>query len=406
MVRGIHRLSARKVEATKSTGKVRYIPDGGSLYLRVGKGDGRSWVYRYRDSAGLHELGLGSARVVTLAEVRDRAQAVRVQRSRGVDPLAARRSRHKPVPTFGEVADRYITDHQAGWSRVHAQEWESTLAKLSLRGLPVDRLDTQAILRSVGEHWPGASVRGRRVIDRIRIVLDAAGAAGYRDASLPNPARWSGHIEHLLTARPKGSERNHHAAMAWRDLPAFMAGLRQQPGTDARALEFTILTAARSGEVLGDYNGKPPATWAEIDLEARLWRVPAERMKAGREHRVPLSAAAVALLTSLPGERAGPIFPDLHSKRLQSLLRRKLGVQSVTIHGFRSTFATWAQEHDVPRDLREMALAHADGDRVAAAYARSKLVELRLGLMEQWGRFCSGAVEEGGNVVALAGRAV
>ena len=401
MARGIHRLSARKVETAKSTGKVRYISDGGSLYFRIGKGAGRSWVYRYRDSTGLHELGLGSALVVTLAEARERAQAIRVQRSRGLDPLAARRSRRRQVPTFGEVADRYITAHRAGWAQKHAQEWESTLAKLSLRGLPVDQLDTQAIMSSVGEHWPGASVQGRRVIDRIRIVLDAAGAAGHRDATQPNPARWRGHIEHLLTARPKGSERNHLAAMPWRDLPAFMTGLRQQQGTAARALEFTILTATRAGEVLGDYDGKPAVAWAEIDLEARLWTIPPERMKAGREHRVPLSGAAVALLMALPGERDGTIFPGLHPLGLQRLLRRKLGVQHVTVHGFRSTFATWAQEHDVPRDLREMALAHADGDRVAAAYARSRLVELRLGLMERWGRFCSGTGED--NVVSLAG---
>ena len=405
MARGIHRLSARKVETARSTGKVHYIADGGSLYLRVGQGDGRSWVYRYRDGTGLHELGLGSARTVTLAEARDRAQAIRVQRSRGIDPLA---TRHKQVPTFGEVVDRYITDHRAGWAQKHAQEWESTLAKLSLRVTPVDRIDTQAILRSVGEHWSGASVQGRRVIDRIRIVLDAAGAAGYRDATLPNPARWKGHIEHLLATRPKGSERNHHTAMPYRELPAFTERLRQEPGTAARALEFTILTAARAGEVVGDYNGKPPATWAEIDLTARLWRVPAERMKGGLAHEVPLSRAAVDLLTSLPGERAGAIFPGLHQRSMHYLLRDKLRIADVSVHGFRSAFATWAQENDVPRDLREMALSHVDGDRVGAAYARSRLVELRLGLMEQWGRFCSGAgaVEEGGNVVALAGRAV
>jgi hypothetical protein len=276
---GIHRLSMRRVETTRADGKVRYLCDGGGLYLRIGRGAGRSWVYRYRDGAGLHELGLGSVLVVTLAEARERAQDIRVQRSQGLDPLTARRARRVQVPTFGEIADRYIADHRAGWSRVHAQEWESTLAKLSLRGTPVDRIDTQAVLRSVGERWPGTSVRGRKVIDRIRIVLDAAGAAGHRDATLPNPARWRGHLEHLLEARPRGSERNHLTAMAWRDLPGFMERLRQQPDTAARALEFVIVTAARNGEVLGDYNGKAPATWAEIDLEGRLWRVPAERMK-------------------------------------------------------------------------------------------------------------------------------
>jgi integrase len=398
VARGIHKLSARRVETAKSDGRVRYLSDGGGLYLRLGAKWGRSWVYRYREGKVLHELGLGSVGSVGLAAVRQRVAEMREQRSQGTNPAATRR---KHMPTFGEIADRYIAAHRAGWTPRHAVEWESTLAKLSLHPMRVDRIGTTEVLAAVTEHWTAGSVQIRRVLERIRVVLDVAAAAGHRDPAVPNPSRWSGHLEHFLPGR--GAE-THRSAMPWEEIPAFFTRLRGCNDLAARALELIILTVARAGDVLGEYGGKRPATWLEIDLIRRLWTVPGRaegrRMKSGRQHEVPLAPAATALLAALPDPHTGPIFPGLHAKSCLNLLRSRLGVPNYAVHGFRASFGSWCQEHDVPWDLRELALAHTIGSRVEQAYLRENLLGRRRALAETWAKFCAGAPQD--NVIPLA----
>jgi integrase len=403
VARGIHKLSARRVETAKPGGKVRYIPDGGGLYLRLGAKWGRSWVYRYREGTKLHELGLGSALKVGLVMARKRASEIREQRGQGTDPLVARR---KHVPTFGEIADRYIADHRGGWAPRHAVEWESTLAKLSLRPMRADRIGTPEVLASVAEHWAASSAQSRRVLERIRIVLDAAGAAGHRDPTVPNPSRWRGHLQHL---QPSLEASAHHKAMPWKEVPAFFARLRECNDLAARALELIILTIARAGDVLGEYGGKGPVTWAEVDFDRRVWTVPGRaegrRMKSGRPHEVPLATQTVELLAALPEPHTGLIFPGLHAKSCLNLLRNRLGVPDYVVHGFRGSFGSWCQEHDVPWDLRELALAHTIGGRVEQAYLRENLLERRRQLAEAWAHYCDGAEPAESKVVRVAGRA-
>jgi integrase len=376
--------------------RVRFVADGGGLFLRVVETGAKSWVYRYGYTKAhpdpgeprykTHEHGLGPYPVVTLAAARAAALECRRQRYQGLDPIAERKRQRQviaAIPTFAQAATAYIEAHRPKWKgEKYAVEWETTLGRLPFGGVRVDQVETQAILGAVNRLWSDKYKTQRAVLDRIRTVLDAAGAAGHRDPTVPNPARWSGHLEHLLKAKPKGAQK-HHKAMRYQDLPAFMADLRARDGMDARALELAILAAGRTGEVIG-------ANWSEIDLERRQWAIPAERMKAAEDHVVPLSGPALALLQALP-RKGDVVFPGLNPSSLIDVMRRKMKRTDGVPHGFRSTFATWCQEQDVPRDLREMALAHAEGNKVVAAYSRSKLVELRRGLAERWARFCDGA---------------
>jgi integrase len=381
-------LTVKAIEKLPRPTKPTLVPDGRSLYLRISPNGNKSWVYRYRVGAKVREMGLGAYPGVGLAEARRKAEQCRTDRANGIDPIEvknAEKVRQAAVPTFGEFAAEYLERRKAKWkasSTKHVAEWERTIARLSFKDMPIDRVDTQAILRAI-KAWAGKHKSQMDVIDRIRMVLDAAGAAGHRDPSIPNPARWRGHLEHLVEHKPRSD--NHHAAMPYEELPAFMTELRSQVGVDYRALEFAILTAARSAEVIG-------ATWQEIDFKRRLWVIPGDRMKGGQQHEVPLSSAALAILQGVD-RRHELVFAGLHPQSLRDCLQRKMGSE-FTAHGFRSTFSMWCQEMDVPRDLREMALAHAEGDKVAAAYARSKLIELRHGLMERWATFCAGTVIE------------
>jgi integrase len=398
MATGIERLSARSVTTAKCPpGKVaRFLADGGGLYLRVGATGSRSWIFRYRLSGKSHDMGLGSLHTVTLAEARAAAVEQRKLRRTGRDPIEtqsaeklARRAAAAKTRTFADAAEAYIRAQETGWTAKHAREWRSTIGKYvnpTFGELSVAAVDTGLIRRALDPLWQQRPETARRLLDRIRVILDAAAAAGYRDPAIPNPARWEGHLKLLMPARAKAEKDTRHPSLPYSDLPSFIAELRQRHGITPRALEFAILTAARTGEVIG-------ATWSEIDIEARQWIIPAARMKSGREHRVALCEAALAILAAIPraGKTAARPFPIGESAMLE-LVKRHMGRVGVTPHGFRASFSTWVTEQtDTPTEIRELALAHISGDKVAAAYQRSVLLEKRRTLMERWGQFCTGA---------------
>jgi integrase len=338
-----------------------------------------------------HDMGLGPLHTVGLAEARSAAREQRRLRHAGQDPIAARsadkltrRANAARTQTFADGATAYIRAQEPGWTSKHASEWRSTLDKYALSifgNLPVATVDTGLIRRALDQVWAERPETARRLLDRIRRVLDAAAAAGYRDPAIPNPARWEGHLKLLMPAKAKADRDKRHPSLPYSELPAFLAELRQRAGIAPRALEFLILTATRTKEVYG-------ATWAEIDEDARQWTIPASRMKTGKEHRVPLSAPALSILAAIPRATARP-FP-IGRTAMQGLVKRHMGLVGVTPHGFRATFSTWVTEQtDTPTEIRELALAHISGDKVAAAYQRSVLLEKRRTLMERWGRFCT-----------------
>ena len=392
-------LSARKVDALKRDG---VYADGAGLYLRI-RGNARYWIYIYHLAGKRREMGLGAQPGVTLAAARARAQGARELLAGGADPLAQRVSEVISVPTFGELADDWVKERASSVrSEKSVARWKRLLGKggpaAPLRSIPVDQLTAISIAAALNATW---STKPSHTIARnyIEAVLDKAKVLGHREGD--NPARWDGNLEHLLSEAPKAE--GHHAALPVSDLPAFVAQLRERPAMAARALELTILTAARSGEVFG-------ATWAEIDLDAALWTVPAARMKAGREHRVPLSAPALELLRTVeplrgtgdwlfPGQRAGR---PLSTMAMDMMLRR-MGVEA-TVHGFRSTFRDWAaDETDHPREVAEAALAHRVGDATERAYRRGDALEKRRALMADWAAYCGSVPLE---AAAEEGRAV
>jgi integrase len=387
------------------------VGDGLHLWVR---GPGKAqWVLRYRAPDGRRrDMGLGAFPKVPLAEARARAQAAR---QAGRDPLAAREAERR---TFRAAAEALIAAKRPGWRNAkHAAQWQATLAAYAypvLGDLPAAEVDTDAVLRVLRPVWRRAPETASRLRQRIEAVLDAATAKGWRAGA--NPARWKGHLDALLPPPRKVQPVRHHPALPWPQMPAFLAALAERGGMAAQALRFAILTAARSGEVRG-------MTWREVDLAARAWTVPAARMKAGRAHRVPLSAAALAVLDAVrplatapdalvfPGGRAGRPLSDMAlSMLLRGMCRDGLAEgepprwrdaegRAVVVHGFRSTFRDWAGEmRPEGREVVERALAHTIRDKAEAAYARSDLLERRRGLMEAWGAFCTRAPAE---VVAL-----
>ena len=404
MARALKRLGNRITEETlKTAGR---HADGGGLYLSVGPGEARRWVFLYRWRGRLKEMGLGSFNAVTLAKARERAAEARGQVAEGIDPIEAKRAL-KAIPTFGELADEFIQAKQAEWvNDKHKAQWAMTLETYAapLRSLRVDRVETADVLSVLREVWLEKPETASRVRGRIERVLDAAKAKGFRSGE--NPARWRGHLDHLLPKRQKLT-RGHHAALPFAEVADFVARLREREGMAALALEFVILTAGRSGEVRG-------ATWGEIDLKAKVWTVPAERMKAQREHRVPLSARAVEILTQLQplatGEPGCLVFPAANGKALSdaafSALLMRMGIErgSVTPHGFRSSFRDWAGESSTfPREVAEAALAHTVGNATELAYRRGDALEKRRKLMDAWAGFCE-PKEAGSNVARLERR--
>ena len=377
MARELERLTALQV---RRLGRGRYA-DGGNLYLHVSP-DGRYWFFRW-GAGGKNYLSIGPVHTVSLARAREKARAARELLLDGRDPkaeliaqrLAARLKAAQQV-TFGEAADRYFEAHRRKWrSDKHAREWRATLAAYAepvLGRLPVDTIDTALVLKALEPVWTTKTITAGRVRQRIETVLDFAKARGLRNGD--NPARWRGHLDHLLPAPRQVARVQHHAALPYRDVPRFMARLRTQSNAAAHCLAFLILTACRTNEAR-------LAKWAEITGDT--WVIPANRMKAGREHRVPLSSAARGSLERGAGDHAGFVFRGRNSDRpfgvvaLGKLVKQLSGDAALTVHGFRSAFRDWAAEQTTfPDHVVEQALApiHQHGDRsrvFAVRFARA-----------------------------------
>jgi integrase len=391
----IAKLTALKVERLTRPGLYN---DGGGLYLRIAPGGSKGWIFRFKINGRTRDMGLGGADTFSLKQARERARKCRELQYEGVDPIEERRERRRVerlrsarTMTFRDCADAYIAAHQASWKNPkHAAQWPSTMARFIypvFGTLSVQSIDTGLVLKVIEPLWTVKTETASRVRGRIEAVLDWAAARGYRQGD--NPARWRGHLENLLPQKSKVARVEHHQALRYLQIGAFMAELGSQKGIAARALEFLILTASRTNEVLG-------ATWDEIDLEERIWTVPAARMKkTGKQHRVPLSHAAFAIVRSLIGIQCGEfVFPGmtwgkpLSNMSLLMLLRR-MEHDELTVHGFRSTFTDWAAERTAfPIEVRQMALAHTVGDKVEAAYRRGDLFEKRRQLGQAWAEFC------------------
>jgi len=349
-------------------------------------------------------MGLGPLDTVSLAEARDKARDARQTVRDGKDPITVREERDATAPTFAEAAAAYVEAHRAGWRNVkHAAQWESTLrtyAEPFIGSRSVDSIATEDVLEILTPLWTTKPETAARLRGRVERVLDWCRVRGYRHGD--NPARWRGHLAALLPPRSRVRTVRHHRALPWSGAPAFMRDLKQRDGMAARALEFLILTAARSGEVRG-------ARWSEVDVGTATWTVPAERMKAGREHRVPLSPRAVELLQALPTfEGTDLIFPGARGGPLSdmsvSAVTRRMKVDAVP-HGFRSSFRDWAAESTAyPREVAEAALAHTIPDEVEAAYRRSDLFGKRRKLMAEWAAFLDRAPADTADVVPIEAR--
>jgi integrase len=400
-------LSARAVKTIKQPGR---HADGGNLYFKVDSDGSRRWVLFYRSQCKMKEMGLGGAKSVSLATAREIASKLREQLAAGIDPIEARNKARREAEaaeaaergrlTFGKAAEDLIASKGAAWRNAkHRAQWQQTLSVLAadLTDRPVDAISTADILAVLKPIWTETPETAQRLRGRIESVLDFARCHGAMPLEAPNLARWKGHLEHML---PRASKltRGHHSALPYADVPAFMVHLREQKGVGALALEFTILTAARSGEARG-------ATWAEIDLDAGLWTIPASRMKGAREHRVPLSGRAVEVLREVRPLGGELVFPGLRGRPLSDMsltaVLRRMGI-NVTVHGFRSSFRDWCgNETQVPREVAEAALAHALADKTEAAYRRSDALAKRAAFMAAWANYCTGAQEATPNVVPI-----
>lgn len=378
------RLTALKVEKLKQPG--RYA-DGDGLYLQIGPNGAKAWLFRYQLDGRERFMGLGSVKAFSLKEARERARKARQLHADGIDPiehrLAQRDAKAKQARervTFKEAATQFYDVHKDGWrSTKHARHWWKSLedhAFPTLGQRPVTAIDDALTNAAMASLWKRAPVAATRTRDRIKRVV------AWVRAGSPLPTR-------------AGAEKRHHAALPWQEIPAFMAKLRQQPGVAARALEFTVLVGARSGETIG-------ATWDEVDSASKIWTVPAERMKGGRPHRVPLSTAALEILEALPREEGNPFLfigardgKGIGESAMRGVLQNDLGRSSLTVHGMRSAFTDWAHEAtSTPRTVVEAALAHAVGDQTEAAYRRGDLATKRAKLMADWAAYCASTPAE------------
>ncbi|MAY19445.1 MAG: integrase [Erythrobacteraceae bacterium] len=403
--------NALSAQAVKHAKPGRHA-DGNGLHLLVKESGARSWVYRFMLNGKSRDIGLGSAGPggLSLAAARDARDALRVKVKAGIDPLEERAQETAEAfakaqaakvaqVTFRDVAKSYISANEDSWRNPkHRQQWRNTLETYvypEIGDMPVGEIEATHVLRILEPIWKTKAETASRIRGRIETVLDSAKARGYREGD--NPARWRGHLAQILPARTKLS-RGHHKAMPYAEIPAFVRALHTREAIAALALEFAILTAARSGEVIG-------ATWEEVDLEAALWTVPAERMKAAKEHRVPLSPRAVEILKSVKALGSEYLFLGSRGGKLSgmamAMLMRRMKVD-YTVHGFRSGFRDWAAERtSYAHEVAEMALAHTIGNAVERAYRRGDMFEKRRRLMVDWGDFCSGKPLDAATVVSL-----
>lgn len=391
--RTLHRLSATKISSLTERG---YYADGGGLYFRISQYNTRLWAFRYKLAGKAREMGLGAYPDVTLKEARERAEKARKLLHDNIDPIDQRQAARSAMLaareaalTFEQCAVAYIAMKEPEWKNIkHGEQWRNTLTTYAypvIGSILVADIDQTHILRILEPIWTTKTETASRLRGRLENILDYATVRGYREGD--NPARWRGHLDKILATPSKVAKSEHHAALPYIHIGEFMAQLRQQPGMGARALEFAIITAARSGEVRG-------ATWGEIDMDQAVWIIPDNRMKAGREHRIPLSGTALELLRLLPRiEGREFLFPNskgtaLSDMTLTAVLRRMK--QQVTAHGFRSTFRDWAGETTAyPREVIEHALAHQLKDKAEAAYARGTLFDKRRRLMDDWAKYCA-----------------
>ncbi|SED39084.1 Integrase [Rhizobiales bacterium GAS191] len=385
--------------------------DGDGLYLQVDPSGARRWVYQFQLRNRARAMGLGPFPEIRLADAREKARDARKLVKSGTDPIDARRIEAASSVTFGEFADEFMaglgqkTKDTRAWNPKHKKQWEESLTKHAalLRPMRLDAITTEHILRVLKPLWNRVPATASRVRGRIERVLDAARARKLRSGD--NPAAWRGHLEHLDLAKPsKNADDRRQPAMPWADVPAFIAKLRKREGVAPMALEFLVLTGARSGEVLG-------AKWDEIDLDAKVWTVPAARTKTAKVHRVPLSTAAMAVLDRARQLRDGDfIFPGrrrggrLTPTGLAIFMRQGMKIDGAVPHGFRSSFRDWCSEHGIARDLAELSLAHMVGNKTEQAYHRTDLLEQRRPVMEKWGQHCVGETVD--NVVLFQAREV
>jgi integrase len=401
-------LGALEVQRLTTPG-MHFVGEVAGLALLVSPTGARSWILRATIAGKRRDMGLGGFPDVTLADARRRARDLREQIDIGIDPIGQRREARaallaavRKAMTFGQCVDAYLAAHEGEWRNPkHRQQWRNTLGDYAgpvIGDMDVALIETGHVVKVLEPIWTSKTETASRLRGRIETVLSWATTACYRTGE--NPARWKGHLENMLAMPTKIAKVEHHPALPYRELGAFMADLAQMPGEGARALEFAILTAARSGEVRG-------ATWAEIDMDLALWTIPGERMKANNEHAVPLSDTALDLLRNqsreadlvFPGARAGRPLSDMS---LTAVLRR-MGRGDVTAHGFRSSFRDWAAEQTAyPSEVVEMALSHTITNRVEAAYRRGDLIEKRRRLMAEWAKYCA-TVATAGSVVPMRG---
>ncbi|MCB1418314.1 MAG: integrase arm-type DNA-binding domain-containing protein [Notoacmeibacter sp.] len=408
----VNRLTARGVAGLNEPGR---HADGANLYLNISKSGAKSWVFLFRFAGKQKEMGLGSAGPsgVSLADARDLAGEARRLLAQGIDPLAVRQTAKAEARaveaakiTFGQYADDYVRLHEREWANdKHRAQWRATTSDRYIRDLrrrPLAEVCTEDVLDAIKPFWTDKRETANRIRQRIEAILDAAKVEGKRTGE--NPARWQGHLSLILPAHGKRS-KGHHAAMPWKRMPAFVEALREKDGIAARAVEFTILTACRSGEIRN-------ATWGEFDLADQVWTIPAARMKARREHRVPLSARVIEIVEAMaplrprdswesalvfPGQRGRPM-----SDMTLSAVLRRMKVIDATVHGFRSSFRDWGAEcTSAPHEVLEAALAHVVGDGTVAAYFRSDLFDRRRGLLEQWAAFIAAESDNRENVFAF-----
>ncbi len=396
MARKIARLTDRTIKAKTEKG---YYADGDGLYLQVSATGAKSWIFRFKSKGKARDMGLGGFPSVSLSEARQKAKEAREHRDKGKDPIeqraaAAAQERRTDArsTTFKECAEQLIASNEAGWKNAkHRQQWRNTLVTYVypvFGDVPVADVNTDLVLKVIEPIWATKTETASRVRGRIERVLRAAKARGLRDGE--NPAVWRDHLKEVLPERSKIAPVEHHPALPYKDVPAFVARLRAKKGVTALALEFTILTAVRTSEAIG-------AKFSEFDMAAKVWRIPGERMKAGEPHRVPLCDRAVAIVKELAATRLNEyVFPGLIKgeplSNMAMLMMLRDMQPDITVHGFRSSFREWAgEETATPHDICEAALAHTRKDKVHAVYQRGDLFNKRDTLMQAWAEYCEPA---------------